>query len=209
MADLGSQIQSGFNVLKAFLSDYETKKFFAANGVREITFQHYPKGNSSLGSLIEVLVKQVKFLLAKSIKTNVLEYFQFDLLIKKAIHLINKRPIGFKDGLRSLHPDQLPESITPELIIKGYETIPVGIIPDLEPISDDYSVGDLDSELEKLRTVREKLIDVYHTEFLSVLIDQATDKVHRYKRVKHTTLQPGDIVLLVEKNLKRYCYRDE
>ena len=50
------------------------------------------KGISALGSLVEICVKQTKFLIYKSINTVILEYFQFELLIAKAVSLTNKRP---------------------------------------------------------------------------------------------------------------------
>ena len=37
-------------------------------------------------------------------------------------------------------------------------------------------------------------------------MEQAVDKKSRYRPVKHKLLRPGDIVLLVEKNQKRYQY---
>ena len=208
ISDLGSQIQAGSNILKTFLSDFETKKFLNFYGIHEFDIQHYPKGNSSLGSVIESLVKQVKYLIVKSIKRNVLNYFDFELLVRKTVSLINKRPISLREQLRSVDPNEFPVCITPERILKGYETIPIGIIPNLEPIDADldYNQNNLNFEVSKLRKVRENLIDIYHAEFLYNLENQATDKPDRYKPVKHTKLKPGDIVLLVEKHLKRYCY---
>ena len=67
ISDLGSQIQAGANMLKTFFSDHETRRFLGQHGVREFDFQHYPKGNSSLGALVEVCVKQAKLLINKAI----------------------------------------------------------------------------------------------------------------------------------------------
>ena len=108
LSDLGSQIQAGAHTIKAFLSDFETRQFLGANGIQDVQFQHYAKGNSALGSLIETCVKQIKFFIQKSIRTNVLDYFEFEFLISKAVNLINKRPIAFMESLRSLPHDQLP-----------------------------------------------------------------------------------------------------
>ena len=178
-------------------------------GIKEVKFQHFAKGNSSLGSLIEVLVKQVKFLIYKSIKTVILDYFQFDFLICQAVHLINKRPISFRDGLRSLKPDELPEIITPELLLKSHEIVPIGLVPGLQPTEENFDPEDnpsINEEFQKLKLVRERLIDIYHEEFLTTLLYQATDKTDRYKIVKHELIKPGDIVLLSDKFLKRYHY---
>ena len=206
VADQGSQIQSGTNALYTFLSDYETKKFLSSYGIKEISFQHYAKGNSALGSLIETMVKQVKILIAKAIRGNVLDYFEFQLFVAKAVNLINKRPIGFKEGLRQSLPDEVPGCITPELILKGYESIPIGIVPQLEPVEDDCGEVNVNEEYAKLRAVRERMVDLYHKEFLTNLVQQSVDKAHRYKPVMHTLIKPGDIVLLVDKFLKRYKY---
>lgn len=48
ISDLGTQIQSGANVICTFLSDHEAAEFFATNGMTPVKFQHYPKGNSAL-----------------------------------------------------------------------------------------------------------------------------------------------------------------
>ena len=209
VSDLGSQLQSGANTLRTFLSDYQTRNFLSQQGIKEISFQHYAKGNSSLGSLIESMVKQVKYLIYKSIGKVILDYFEFEYVVCKTVNLINKRPIGFKDGLRTLGPDEMPEVITPELILKGYEPLSFNVIPDLQPDQDDYlpdgSVS-LEDSYNKLRSVREKLIDTYHADFLTNLIHQATDQKDRYKPVSHEGLSVGDLVLLIDKNQKRYNY---
>ena len=63
-----------------------------------------------MGSLVEICVKQVKHLIFKSIKTIILDYFDFNFIIGKTINLINKRPITFKEGLRSMSLEQVPEA---------------------------------------------------------------------------------------------------
>ena len=211
LSDMGSQITAGSNLIQSFLSDHESKSFLSSNGISELTFQHYAKGNSSLGSLIESLVKQIKYLIFKSIKSIILDYFEFQFIVAKTTHLINKRPVAFRDGLRSLGPDEIPVSITPELLIKGYECTAINIIPGLQPVEDEYcsNIKDsdmLNSEHGKLSKVRERLVDQYNSEFLSNLIYQAVDQPDRYKHVKTKNLQSGDIVLLVEKFSKRYHY---
>jgi hypothetical protein len=51
---------------------------------------------------------------------------------------------------------------------------------------------------KKLSKVRNKLIEIYQSEFLANLTIQATDKSDRYKPVNHHTVKPGDVVLLKE-----------
>ena len=209
LSDQGSSIQAGAHTIKALLTDFETQEFLGANGIREICFNHYAKGNSSLGSVVESLVKQTKFLIQKSIKSNVLDYFDFEFLISSAVSLINKRPVGFKQKLCSLSPDEVPTSITPEMLLRGFDCPTVNLIPNLQSTDDDYSPdseSSINSEYEKLCKVRNNLIDVYHGEFLVNLIQQAVDKPDRYKPVHHKHIGIGDIVLLVDKHLKQYKY---
>ena len=211
ISDLGSQLQSGAHLIRNFLSDFETKKFLSSNGINDLTFQHYAKGNSALGSLIESCVKQVKFLIYKSIKTTILDYFDFQFIVDKTVNLINKRPVAFGESLRSLPPDQVPTCVTPEMLMRGFDCVAVNVIPQLQPIEDDYdpkvdSVDVIRSEHDKLRKVRERLVEYYHADFITNLISQAVDKSDRYKPVTHKSVKPGDIVLLVDKYLKRYHY---
>ena len=211
ISDLGSQIQAGAHLIKTFLSDFETKKFLSSNGIKEIKFQHYAKGNSSLGSLIESCVKQVKYLVYKSIKTTILDFFDFQFLIQKTVHMINKRPVAFGESLRSLPPDQVPMCVTPEMLLRGFDSISLNVIPQLQPIEDEYDPSNdkpdaIRLQYEKLRKVRERLVDYYHSDFVTNLISQAVDKPDRYKPVFHKPLKVGDVVLLVDKYLKRYHY---
>ena len=210
LSDLGSQIQAGANIITNFLNDPETSKYLSCNHISKIEFQHYAKGNSSLGSIIETIVKQVKFLVFKSIGKTILELLDFELLIAKAVYLINKRPIAFKDGLRTLDPDDVPTSITPELLIRGDDTPGLGIIPQLQPLENekdvDYGNDSIEVAYGKLRRTREKFLKLYHGEFLTTLIHQAVDKPGRYKPKKHQELHPGDVVLLVDKFQKQYNY---
>ena len=207
-SDLGSQLQAGASMLYSFLNDFETKQYFEENGMRLINFQHYAKGNSALGSLIESLVKQVKYLIFKSIRNLVLDFFEFDYLVQKAVCLINKRPIAFKDGLRSEDQDYVPVPITPEMVLRGYETIGVNVIPPLQPILDEFvsNPNSVSDAYEKLRKARERLLETYRNEFIGTLLDQAVDKNSRYKTVKHDALQVGDIVMLVDPLAKQYNY---
>ena len=213
-SDLGSQIQAGSNVISAFLNDLETKEYFESNNIKVTKFEQFSKGNSSLGSLIEVCVKQVKHLIYKCIRNIVLDYFDFEFIVCKTIDLINKRPIAFKESLRTLGPNELPFCITPEILMRGYETVTLNIIPqmqcsniddegdpDFEPYSNNIVQG-----YERLLKVKSNLIEAYHSEFLATLINQAIDKKDRYKPVNHKVIKSGDIVLLVDKHTKRYHY---
>ena len=210
ISDLGSQIRAGANIISTFIDDYETKSFFESRGISNVKFQQYPKGNSSLGSVVESCVKLVKHIMFKSIRTFVLDYFEFEMIVHQTIHLVNKRPIAFKDGLRSLKIDETPDAITPEMLVKGYDTTSVNIIPYLQVVEDDtdpdYGSGTINAKYSRLNKVRSNLIDQYQSEFISTLMKQATDKKGRYKPKPHQVMKTGDVVLLVDKFAKRYNY---
>ena len=102
--------------------------------------------------------------------------------------MVNRRPVAFKDALRSCSGEEIPTPITPEPICRGYELLSVNIIPELQP----YHEPDLEwiypnpttkikSNLLKLNKVLHQLIHTYHSEFLTTLVKQATDEKMRYK----------------------------
>ena len=204
-ADLGSQIKAGFNLLKTFWSDCDTCRFLNENGIKAINMEQYCKGNSKLGSLVESLVKQTKYMLNKCIGTKILKFLDFELAVCQTVHLINRRPVAFKDSLRN-SDDVVPEPITPEMLIHGYPLVSLNTIPHMQPSSDsdpDFKVTEttpskLDEYYSKVRKTREKLSKVYHGEFLGNLISQAVDQKGRYAPVKHDSISEGDIVLLSE-----------
>lgn len=214
LSDLGSQIVCGTNLIANFIDDVHCYEFFKSQGIETPKFEHYAKGNSSLGSLVETCVKQTKMLLLKSIGKHVLTYPDFELLIFKTNHLINRRPISFKEGLRDTSTnDDVPDPITPEQLMYGRDLISLNVIPHIQP---DFEDDDLlnpqqlpqivRDESFKLRKSLAKLSHLYHSEFLVQLLSQAVDVKDRYKPVVHKVLSPGDLVLLVEPNTKRSNY---
>ena len=215
LSDLGSQIVAGTNLIKAFLDDFETQNYFEKNGIKPVKFNQYCKGNSSLGALVESCVKLTKKLLYGAIRNNVLDYLDFEFIIHQTTHLVNKRPIAFKDGLRSKLEEDTVNPITPEILLKGYDLPSLNLIPELQlsPDDNDPDWVNADNFPEvirsnhlKLSKVRERLIDAYHSEFLANLVKQAVDKQDRYKPVPHKGLRVGDIVLIKEKHLKPTTY---
>ena len=211
ISDLGSQLVAGANLISSFLNDAKTQQYFEENGVQSLQFQHYFKGASQLGSLVEVCVKLVKRLLFGAIKTNVLSLSDFEFLVCHVVHLANRRPIAFKDAIRDHAVDLVPEPITPEHLIRGYELSSLNLIPDLQPFPSndpDFRVNpdSIQNAYSKLCKVRTDLIDIYHNEFLTNLIYQAVDRKNRYKPVLHKQVEVGDVVLIQEENLKRSTY---
>ena len=121
---------------------------------------------------------------------------------------MNRRPIAFKEGLRdSSNSEEIPSPITPEILLKGHELTSLNVIPYLQPYSDVNEQTDpewtkkspterIKDNYSKLRNVRKHLTNIYNSEFLVQLINQATDRKGRYQQVKHNGLSIGDIVLL-------------
>ena len=154
-----------------------------------------------------MLTQLTKKLLFGAIRNNVLELRDFEFLISQTIHLVNRRPVAFRESLRETDLSQdIPEPITPESLIRGYNLVSLNIIPDLQrsPDSESDETFSLDPAIRirdnygRLRNVRSKLIDLYHDEFLANLTHQAVNVKGRYKPVKHTILQKNDIVLIKE-----------
>ena len=128
-SDSGTQLSAASNVLKDFLKDHETIEYMSDYGIRHFDFTQYFKGNSSLGSLVEILVKLVKRLLHGSIRKNILSPCEFELLVSNVMCLTNKRPIAFKESLRDDDIANAPDTITPEILIKGYSLATINIVP--------------------------------------------------------------------------------
>ena len=213
ISDLGSQLIKGANVITDFLSDSDTLLFFKSNGVQPIKFDNYFKGNSSLGSLVEVCVRMCKHLIHKSIKNYVLGLKQFEFIISQTIHLINRRPISFKDDLRTLEPNEIPFPITPEMLIHGFDLNSFNVIPNLQadPDLDEEFLNDNVSDQvntidDRLRKVRINLINLYHNEFLSKLMYQAVNKKGRYLPVEQKNIKVGDVIMLKEPLTKSMNY---
>ena len=193
-----------------FLNEPDTLIYLESHNIKKFSFTQFFKGKSELGSLVESCVKLTKHLIMKSIRKNVLSLKDFEFIIFKVIHLVNKRPIAFKYSLQSLN-DQLPEPITPEILLKGYSLPSLNILP-LHQDVDDFPC-DNESSIDKIRDIREnfqrvrkRLIKIYNEEFLGNLVYQAVNKKDRYKPVDHKLLQVGDLVLIKEEFCKPTNY---
>ena len=218
ISDPGSSLVSGVNTVTDFLNDFETANYLESHGITNVKFQTYPSGASWLGGLVESMVKQSKKLLYSSIHNRILDYVDFEHVIAETECLINKRPVAFKDSLRSSDSDVC--ALTPELILKGYENTILNVIPQLQSCPDlnsdkdwiadnDECVGPkgrLFRRYEKLKKVREQIKENYHGEFLRGLIQQAVDRKGRYSPVSHTTLDVGDLVCIKQPFAKPLQY---
>ena len=209
ISDLGTQLTAGANIISSFLNDSASQRYFEEHNVKPLTFQQYFKGASQLGSLVEICVKMVKRLIFGAIRNNVMSYYDFEFLISHVIHLINRRPIAFKQALRDSTID-IPQPITPEMLIKGHELTSLNLIPGLQPLQldEDFipTTNSIESTFQQLCKVRRNLVDIYHGEFLSTLVQQAVDRKNRYVQVQHDLIKPGDVVLCKEEATKRNNY---
>ena len=207
-SDLGTSIVSGGNVIKEFLKDYKSKLFMAEKGIKELQFEQYYAGNSSLGGVVESMVKLAKRLIFGSIKNNVIDYFQFESLVVEINHLINKRPVAFENALRDTS-EIVPRTITPELLLHGYDLPTINCVPNFQPSDQsdpDYGQPKIKDAHAKLQKIRENLIEIYQNEFLAKLFDQAIDDKDRYKPKRHQKLKINDIILLKEIHTKPQHY---
>lgn len=206
-SDLGSSNVAGTNVISDFLKDHDTQEYLQEHGVKEFKAIQYYKGNHDLGGLVESLVKVSKRLVYGSMRNNVVDYFEFEYIIIDVKHLINKRPVAFKEAVRD-NIDDVPTPITPELLIQGYDLPTVNCIPGLQPLDmsdpnwNPLGKGSIPKKYEKLRRIRSNLLDIYQEEFLAQLFSQATDQKDRYTPENHKRLSIGDVVLLKEKFIK-------
>ena len=134
--------------------------------MKSLTFDHYSKGCSKLGGMVETCVKMTKRLMFGSIKCNVLSLREFEFQVSQTVHIVNRRLIAFKEALRDSSNCPLPEPITPELLIKGYELISYNINPNLQVIEDaDPSWQSepctlVKDNYSKLSKVKEEIIDI-------------------------------------------------
>ena len=204
ISDPGSSLIAGVNVIRDFLDDFETRAYLERNGINFMDYQTYPSGASWLGGLVENLVKQSKKLLNSSIHKRILDLPDFDFVLAEVESLINKRPIAFKESLGDNNPDSF--ALTPEIILKGFSTPTLNVIPELQPAPEIH--GDKNWEInegagqsktllaryDKLKRVRESLKEIYHKEFLANLMSQSVDRKDRYKPVSHSVLEIGDLV---------------
>ena len=211
LSDSGSQLVSSGNLINDFMKNPDISAYLNENGIKFQGFSQYPKGNSSLGSLVESSVKLVKRLLFGSIKSNVLEKTDFDLLICEIMQLANSRPIAFHDSLRD--NEVLPKVITPENLIFGRDLITSNVIPALQQPTEDpdwiekITRSDLlTKDFEKLAKVRSQIITLYNEDFFINLVKQATNTKDRYKPVNREEVRVGDVILLREPLLKPSQY---
>ena len=158
------------------------------------------------------MVKLTKRLIYGSIGRNILSYRDFEFLICQTVHIVNRRPVAFKEACRDSSGNNIPEVITPECLIRGYNLLSVNVIPDLqrnpEPdwLPSSNHVTNIKNSYTNLQKVRNKLIEIYNNEYMSNLIYQAVNKKDRYKPISHKSIKEGDIVLIKDPMTKIMDY---
>ena len=211
LSDMGSSLVAASDIITNFLSEPQTSAYFNELGSKLIEFHHYDKGHHELGSLVETCVKAIKRLVSGSIRNNVLSFREFEFIVSQTVHLVNRRPIAFKESLRDTTSELFPQPITPELLLHGYDLTSVNLIPSLQTVDLDEAnidenfcpTDNIRDSYKKLRSVRSCLFKLYNEQFLPDLIRQATDDKLRYKPKTHKLLAVGDIVLIQEENTKQ------
>ena len=207
-SDLGSQLTSAADILRNFLKDSDTIAYFNEHGIKSFEFDHYFKGCSKLGSLVEIIVKMTKRLIFGAVGNLVVNIRDFEYIITKSVHLINRRPLTLRESLSDCEIS-VPECITPENLLRGYDLISINIIPELQEVDftdRDWLPDSSEDTFEKLNKVRNRLIKLYHEEFLINLTKLATNVKGRYKPFHHESIKPGDITLLKEVHTKANNY---
>ena len=210
ISDLGSQLTAASNKITGFLHNAEVMSYFEEQGIQPIKFEHFFKGCSQLGVLVEVCVKCTKRLLFGAVKNNILDEREFEFIVCQTVHIANRRPVAFKKALRDAVSDDIPDPITPESLVHGCDLASINIIPELQPVPTlDPSWGQVPTirdNYHALRKVRDNLNKIYHSEFIGTLMKQSIDKKGRYKPVSRSGLQKGDLVLIKEEFTKAHNY---
>ena len=205
ITDLGTQLTAGANIIMGYLKDHESQCYFQENGIEPIKFEHYFKGHSELGGMVEICVKLTKKLIHGAVGKNILSLRDFEFIICKTIHLVNRRPIALKEVLRENSVQDVPE-----VLIRGYDLPSLNVIPELQSIDEEWSPKNAQDLIriryDKLKKVRKKLIDLYNDEYISNIVNQAVNLKDCYKPVTHHDLQEGDIVLIKDNFCKQSNY---
>ena len=195
-SDLGSSLVAGANVVTDFLKDADTQSYFEECGIKTLSFEHYAKGCHPLGGLVEICVKMVRDMLRCSVKKYVLEIRDFEFAVAQTIHMVNRRPVAFQEGLRDVSNETVPDPITPEKLIHGFDLVSLNIIPELQPepehdpdwLKNTDPLSNIQESYFKLKKTRHLLSETYHSEFLGQLMKQAVNDKSRYKPVSHSLI---------------------
>ena len=210
ISDLGSQLTSGANIIKTQFNYVQSQDYLKRFNINRVNFHHYDKGNSSMGSLVERLIKITKDLLYSSMRKKVLNIPGLESLLVQVKHLLNKRPVAFKERARISPSDEELEPISPEMLIYGRELPTLNLQfhhkdPDWQPQVPKDS-EQINKQLRKYIETKNKLNQLYNEEFIQKLLDQSIDKNNRYSPNFHNAINVGDIFLLKDEYIKASQY---
>ena len=209
LTDLGSNFMGAKRILGPILESRDVKDYMNEHGIKTLVHETIPSKASFLNSVSERLVKEVKNLIFKSIRNQVLNLSDFNLLISRVNYLVNSRPLTQKGLLGDVDSN----IITPNTLIFGKEGLALNIVPYLWHDNDD-DVNDpewlpdqnLNNYQQKLKKIKTKIDKLYYEEFLHNLLIQSTDKNKRYEKKHVIELSKNDLVMIVVPNTKRAKY---
>ena len=202
-SDQGTQLIAGAKTLQQLFEDETSKQFFEERNIKWKNWQ-YPTGRHQLGGLIENIVLQARRLINAAIGRKKVDTLDFQLVIAQTVALLNKRPISFKDSLRS--EEDLELHITPEMLLHGRELPMVNFFLNQDEEDPAYKDQDVFADKKKLVNSMTKLKNMYDSQFLENLYVQSTNKDNFYVPQTHTPLEVGDIVLIKQDLFKAVDY---
>lgn len=206
ISDSGSNLASAFGWIEKCLNSPEIKEFCAEKDI-SVEFEQYPRGslNRGIGGIIESGVAMAKKMIQGSIRNNVLDFLDFQHIIKQSICYMNKKPLNDKSALREQNVDNEFEVISPEYLKFGYETQVIECIFDEEQV-DSYEEESMNKDLHKIIDIKQNLRHAYHQGYLLSMQDQATKYENKYFPKSHTKVEIGDIVLIKDPLIKSPNY---
>ena len=210
MTDVGTPILGGVRKVKDYIFNNSLiQEFFVEQNIGYINFSSYPKGNHSLGGLVESCNCMVRKLIYGSVRNLILTIGDMHFLVIQVCSLLNKRPLVLKETLRNNSELEVPQTITPEMLIHGRPLSYLNIIPEFYPediVDIDISNVDYAKELGHLKKASQRLSQLYEDQFLQQLIVQAVQPKDSFKPVTHKQLNIGDLVLVKDILLKPHQY---
>ena len=210
ISDAGTPIVGGINKIKKYIfNNVVFQNFLKEQQIDYIEFSTYPKGNHELGGLIETINRMVRKLLFGSVRNLILDLSDMHYLLVKIGSILNKRPLVLKETLKSDNKFDVPELITPEMLVYGRSLSYLNIIPEVytDPIINiDCSDVDFNKEFMKIQKLSKRLHGVYQDYFMQQLVIQSTNRKDMYKPRRHQVINIGDLVLIKDPFLKPHQY---
>ena len=210
ISDAGTPIVGCENKIRNYIFNNNVfQKYLQEQKIDSLNFSTYPKGNHELGGLIETINRMVRKLLYGSVRNLILDLSDMLYLLAKVGSILNKRPLVLQETLKCDNKGDVPEVITPEMLVYGRSLEYLNIIPEVHDdpvINIDCKDMDYSKELDKIRKLSKKLSSIYHDYFMQQLIIQSTNKKDFYKPQPYQPIKIGDLVLVKDPFLKPHQY---